>query len=189
MPSGIIVHTASIILTVWIFNPHDQTLKRSYKFFIPNDYKRRILNALNIINNLLIVYNSQFDWVIRANERFLKDITIPISKIATTKNANEQNNTSVPVSNIPNKCVNGNIEILELIWNAIESSAEFKSYLIHEDDTNAGTFQLTANKRGGKKTKRRNRKSNKQYTKLNRRWNTNGHKKKMKRRNTMKISV
>ena len=164
-------------------------LKRSYKFFIPNDYKRRILNALNIINNLLIVYNSQFDWVIRANERFLKDITIPISKIITTKNDNKQNNTIVPVSNIPDKCVNGNIEILELIWNAIESSAEFKSYLIHEDDTNAVTSPSTAIKSGGKKTKRRNRKSNKQYTKLNRRWNTNGHKKKMKRRNTMKISV
>lgn len=116
-------------------------IKRSSKFFLANDYQRRIFSALNVINNLLIVYNSQFDWVVRVNERLIENIKIPVSSIENTISYTEPSNSE-------NENNNEDTEfILEAIWNEIELSIEFRNYLLHEDNP--------TKKAGGKKTYRK----------------------------------
>jgi len=70
-------------------------VKRSSKFFLANDYQKKIHSALNVINNLLIVYNSQFDWVVRVNERLLQNVTIPVVSITATNNLIDSTNEAI----------------------------------------------------------------------------------------------
>jgi uncharacterized protein YjbJ (UPF0337 family) len=66
-------------------------------------YKAQILKDLNIVNNLLIIYNSQFDW---AQSSFIMRIK--------NKEIKDQ-------------------KLLDLIWTRVESSDDFKNYLWHDD--------------------------------------------------------
>jgi hypothetical protein len=70
-------------------------VKKSSKFFLANDYQKKIHSALNVINNLLIVYNSQFDWVVRVNERLLQNVTIPVISIPYTNKLIDSTNEAI----------------------------------------------------------------------------------------------
>ena len=74
--------------------------KRAKRFFFSEGHAKNILRELTIINSLFIFYNSQFDWVVGYYERKLK---------------NAKDTTGKP--------------LLEIIWNQIENSEEFKEYL------------------------------------------------------------
>ena len=73
--------------------------KRLNRFFFGANIKAQILNELTIINSLFIAYNSQFEWIIKSYERKLKNKR------------------------------SGNQTILDIIWEKIEQSKEYKEYL------------------------------------------------------------
>jgi len=73
------------------------------RFGMASFYKAQILKNLNIVNNLLIIYNSQFEWAQSSFIMRIKDKTIKDQKL------------------------------LDLIWTRVEGSQEFKDYLWHDD--------------------------------------------------------
>jgi uncharacterized protein (UPF0147 family) len=73
------------------------------RFGMASFYKAQILKNLNIVNNLLIIYNSQFEWAQSSFIMRIKDKAIKDQKL------------------------------LDLIWTRVEGSQEFKDYLWHDD--------------------------------------------------------
>lgn len=73
------------------------------RFGMAQYYQKEILKNLNIINNLLIIYNSQFDW---AQGSFI--MRLKSKKI-------------------------GDQKMLDVVWTKIESTEEFKNYLWKDD--------------------------------------------------------
>lgn len=78
----------------------NRAIKRSYRFFIGEDSIKSIIQELTIINSLFIFYNSQFDWIIKYYERKLR-----------------------------NKQTKSGDNLLDKIWENIETSDEYKEYL------------------------------------------------------------
>jgi hypothetical protein len=90
------------------------------RFGLAKFYKKEILKTLNIINNLLITYNSQFDWAQSSFVMRIKDKTVK------------------------------NQMLLDLIWTRIESSEDFKNYLWRNDvetETIGGRKTITKKKK------------------------------------------
>jgi len=73
------------------------------RFGMAQYYQKEILKNLNIINNLLIIYNSQFDW---AQGSFI--MRLKSKKI-------------------------GDQKMLDVVWTKVESTEEFKNYLWKDD--------------------------------------------------------
>jgi hypothetical protein len=73
------------------------------RFGMATFYKAQIMKNLNIVNNLLIIYNSQFEWAQSSFIMRIKDKDIKDKKL------------------------------LDLIWTRVENSQEFKDYLWHDD--------------------------------------------------------
>lgn len=73
------------------------------RFGMASFYKAQILKNLNIVNNLLIIYNSQFEWAQSSFIMRIKDKAIKDQKL------------------------------LDLIWTRVENAPEFKEYLWHDD--------------------------------------------------------
>ena len=86
--------------------------KKGGRFFFSKHHKTQIINALTIINGLFTIYNSQFDWSMRYYENL-------IFKYYSKNPVNGK----------------GADEILEEIWNNIESSKEFQDYLFQNEET------------------------------------------------------
>lgn len=95
--------------------------KKTERFFFSKHHKTQIINALTVINGLFTIYNSQFDWTIRYYENL----------IFKYYSKNPDNGKSAD-------------EILEEIWNNIESSKEFQDYLFQNEDTIDGTLNNPA---------------------------------------------
>ena len=95
--------------------------KKTERFFFSKHHKTQIINALTVINGLFTIYNSQFDWTIRYYENL----------IFKYYSKNPDNGKSPD-------------EILEEIWNNIESSKEFQDYLFQNEDTIDGTLNNPA---------------------------------------------
>lgn len=74
------------------------------RFGMAQYYQKEILKNLNIINNLLIIYNSQFDW---AQGSFI--MRLKSKKIGKEK-------------------------MLDVVWTKVESTEEFKNYLWKDDE-------------------------------------------------------
>lgn len=79
-----------------------RTSKRIQRFFFSEKNITEIIRELTIVNSLFIVYNSQFDWIVRFFERKLQ---------------HEKTGSS------------GGVVLLDAIWEEIEKSAEYKEYL------------------------------------------------------------
>jgi hypothetical protein len=129
--------------------------KKFNRFFFSKQLKNELLNELTIVNGLFTIYNSQFDWSIR----YYESVIMKYSK-------------------------NGR-DILEKIWNTIESTSEYSNYLFQNDnsvytiienatpevvnnvnkeiDENRPTEYNTTQK-GGFKTRRKIKKYKKNYT-------------------------
>ena len=86
--------------------------KKAERFFFSKHHKTNIINTLSVINGLFTIYNSQFDWTIRYYENLIFKYY--------SKN---------PLDG------KGGDEILEEIWNGIETSKEFQDYLFQNEDT------------------------------------------------------
>jgi hypothetical protein len=86
--------------------------KKGERFFFSKHHKTQIINALTVINGLFTIYNSQFDWSIRYYENLIFKY---YSKNQVDGKSGE--------------------EILEEIWNDIETSKEFQDYLFQNEDT------------------------------------------------------
>jgi hypothetical protein len=100
------------------------------RFGMAQYYQKEILKNLNIINNLLIIYNSQFDW---AQGSF--------------------------IMRLKNKKI-GKEKMLDVIWTKIESTEEFKNYLWKDDaGENADAAAIKGGRKTYKKTNRRNHKT------------------------------
>ena len=95
--------------------------KKTERFFFSKHHKTQIINALTVINGLFTIYNSQFDWTIRYYENL----------IFKYYSKNPDNGKSAD-------------EILEEIWNSIESSKEFQDYLFQNEETIDGTLNNPA---------------------------------------------
>jgi hypothetical protein len=86
--------------------------KKGERFFFSKDHKTQIINALTVINGFFIIYNSQFDWTIRYYENLIFKYY--------SKNPLDGKSAD---------------EILEGIWNSIETSKEFQDYLFQNEET------------------------------------------------------
>jgi hypothetical protein len=86
--------------------------KKAERFFFSKHHKTNIINSLTVINGFFTIYNSQFDWSIRYYENL----------IFKYYSKNPDNGKSAD-------------EILEEIWNSIESSKEFQDYLFQNEET------------------------------------------------------
>ena len=86
--------------------------KKGERFFFSKHYKTQIINALTVINGFFTIYNSQFDWTIRYYENLIFKYY--------SKNPLDGKSAD---------------EILEEIWNSIETSKEFQDYLFQNEET------------------------------------------------------
>ena len=86
--------------------------KKGERFFFSKHHKTQIINALTVINGFFIIYNSQFDWTIRYYENLIFKYY--------SKNPLDGKSAD---------------EILEGIWNSIETSKEFQDYLFQNEET------------------------------------------------------
>ena len=86
--------------------------KKGERFFFSKHHKTQIINALTVINGFFIIYNSQFDWSIRYYENLIFKYY--------SKNPLDGKSAD---------------EILEGIWNSIETSKEFQDYLFQNEET------------------------------------------------------
>ena len=86
--------------------------KKGERFFFSKHHKTQIINALTVINGFFTIYNSQFDWTIRYYENLIFKYY--------SKNPLDGKSAD---------------EILEEIWNSIETSKEFQDYLFQNEQT------------------------------------------------------
>ena len=143
------------------------------KFFLANDHKKKILNALTVINNLLTIYNSQFDWTIRANEHFFKYIRVAVKKDAKSDTGAKADKDAKAVKDEEKK------PIMDIIWDEILTSNEFKAYMIQEEPLVPVKAPLQSSKKGGGKNILRRKSKIKRRNMMHR-------KSKINRRNTVK---
>jgi hypothetical protein len=89
------------------FDTLKRTAKKAFSFManfgMAKFYKAEILKNLNVVNNLLIIYNSQFDWAQGSFIMRLKGKSI------------------------------GDQKLLDKIWMKIEGTEDFKNYLWNDD--------------------------------------------------------